>query len=568
MAGLCAEVVFLLDKTAEEVSDGLRKVTEIMKMSLRGKGIEIRHLMVFYFGHAFCTREDGSTRMELRNRNLSLEGSIQKALRDAKLQDKVTWVTVADCCQEIDEFASGDSEDEIGTSNTLLSSQRPMPTGDTGHFAAALAYCLLRRPYMLLDLFSSVQALMNQLTFFRQLCWYDKVERVQLFPLDVCCEVLKPMSERQFKKFGELSDSQDLFFLTRWLCELTGNTLRDLALNPRTFVEGFEGVIRLLKDIVDQLEEKVELFKGNSWWRQLDLISRCEDLDEVLLWLQERQRPSQAVGEERCPDVCPITEAIQKCFLESFKSRQVKDVFDKWEEDVAPPHVRAAANLWRDLSDYFEHYHGKFFDTIQGQEMRRTYAIYTEGVDIEHADDSELRNIAEQINELSKKFDTVDGKYRIFMVPGSSWIIVRSVARLQLTTFMKSLTEWIEERRHDVRSRWTRATAPMRVRVQTVPQRFLRLVQQVENCLELGGCMWLRASDVRLLALEHLNKERKHGDELQEWQVGVFDGISEAKGSSWPLGRKMNMPGKKKGVAVTCSDMMLLLSFYLLIQTI
>ena len=50
--------------------------------------------------------------------------------------------------------------------------------------------------------------------------------------------------------------------------------------------------------------------------------------------------------------------------------------------------------------------------------------------------------------------------------------------------------------------------------------------------------MWLHAADVRSHALQRLNKTRERKSQLAEWQVAVFDGMEEAKGTSWWLGCK------------------------------
>ena len=83
----------------------------------------------------------------------------------------------------------------------------------------------------------------------------------------------------------------------------------------------------------------------------------------------------------------------------------------------------------------------------------------------------------------------------------------------------------------DPRSIWSKAKLPLRVPVHTVPDRFLHLVLQVENCLEPGGCMWLHAADVRSNALQRLNKTRERKSQLAEWQVAEFEGMEEAKGT-------------------------------------
>ena len=111
-------------------------------------------------------------------------------------------------------------------------------------------------------------------------------------------------------------------------------------------------------------------------------------------------------------------------------------------QDPSTRPVQEAAQLWTSLSRYFEDYNGKLFDTDQCIQVKCTQALYLGGVQIEHVCNSELRGIAEEINRLSKLFDCdSDGKYRFFWLQAAygSFFIVRSVSRVKLATFVRTL---------------------------------------------------------------------------------------------------------------------------------
>ena len=63
----------------------------------------------------------------------------------------------------------------------------------------------------------------------------------------------------------------------------------------------------LLKKLFDKLKEKADLFKGSSWFHQLNLIYDYKDLSQVLKRLQERSVPAEdqdASQEQPKPSVC------------------------------------------------------------------------------------------------------------------------------------------------------------------------------------------------------------------------------------------------------------------------
>eukprot|EP00438_Fugacium_kawagutii_P005505 Skav227049 [mRNA] locus=scaffold72:686734:688860:- [translate_table: standard] len=542
--GLCVEVVTLFNQTEEEVLHGLDEAAELMKQH------GAKHLFVCYFGHGWLRRHYGSTWMQLKDLPLSLECSVRSGLRKADLK----WarqVIIADCCQnversEFDGYLTEGSEEALSDrfpQHCLYAAPVGYPTGDTGHFAAALAYCLLCRLNYVANLFEESQHLVSELTCFRQECQSDGKSEGKLCPLvpDRSLPLHAIPDEGEEKKVRDLLSKEKLFFLARWLCELSGNELCKLcALEPTVYKREIEDVIKLFKEVLDLLKQKADLFKGSLWFHQLNLIYDCKDLSKVRTWLQERSMPAadQDVSEEQLCRPCHITPDIQNCLLEIFKE-VAKDEFDKDLPDDREgpiPEVEKTADLWERLSKYFHEYDGTPFETDEGK-MKCTYAIYMEGVKgIEHVQDQELRKIASEINELSEVFDTDTRKYRVFLRPGSLWIIIRSDTRLQhLKEFMDGLAKW-QQQRCGGETRWKGAKAPRRVPLGTVPERLLNLVLQVENCFDFGSCTWLRAEDVQMAALKRLNDQRDYGNRLEKWQVAVFDGHIEAKGKSWQLG--------------------------------
>lgn len=157
-----------------------------------------------------------------------------------------------------------------------------------------------------------------------------------------------------------------------------------------------------------------------------------------------------------------------------------------------------------------------------------TYALVAEQAEAAPLPECELRKIAESINQQSEVFSV---PYKVFLAPGSLWIIIRSEGQLQMPAFLKGVQELIQQRQ--LGGEICKAVPNlMRVPLHAVPRRLLNLVYQVENLLESSGCLWLRALDVQKLATDSIN--RSNGDvQLNPLQVIVFEDSVEAERLSW-----------------------------------
>ena len=491
------------------------------------------YLFVGYFGHAVCKSADGPTRISAGE---SMPPKLERSIRDAKIAAGMAdamHLVIADCCQELLATLSGDSEEECpDSSNWLYSSKRFHPSGDTGHFAAVLAYCLLKRPQTLQVLFSQVKEQVQELSFFRQLCCYPHdLQSIKLFPAAASSDVQTLLPEHRRQDFEELL--HDLYFASRHLCELSGNELRCAEPYAHSHAYHFEQTRAKVKQIVEQLDVKRGLFLGDSWFLQLELAYYTDSLDKVLGWLREIKKPLPPSPRAEFPVPHPVSEEIQRCLLDALKdsSYRVRDEFDVWDQ-AKPNHVQDAAHLWVKLCQFFKFYDGKLLGTDTGCRCRYTYAIFVPGVRI--VEDAELPSIGKEINGLCQQFGI---KLKVFLVPGSLWIIIRSAERLQeRAAFMQNLTKFVESLRRTGSRGWRNAEAPYRVPLHTLPAGLLHMVQQLEDGVQPGGVLWLRAADVQLLMLQHLNRQKAAGDQLHHWQVTLFEGMFEARPLQWTLG--------------------------------
>ena len=505
-----------------------------------------RYLMAFYFGHASYKGKienryaDGLFYMESSDGYFVLERLIKNAKKAAGLKE-TPHAVFADCCRELDRSLPVESDlstdsDEEFADGWFYSTQRRCPVGDTRHFAIVLAYCLLKKPALLEHLYPYVKRLVSQLTFFRQECSFAKdLPEMKLFPPSAGCEVQMPMSQAQFQNYKKLEVK--LSFLFRHLCRLTGKSLRAATPHPESFVPDefvshVEKTISAVKTIVNLLDEKRELLMGSSWFRQLELVESCHSLDRVVTELQKMEQQDWPVSGQDVPEQHPITPEIQDSLLRCFE-RKVKDEFDPGssddeedggddetkdefdfgssedEEDGADddhddssnssdalkrPGVWHAAELWTLLCRFFKEYDGKLFETEGGSQMKATHAIYVPGAEIQRAADSELEELRVKIKQLCKKVFKVD--YRVFLNPGSLWIIIRSAEKLQhLKKFMRNLAEWVEQMRGEALATWRKAEAPLLVPLHTAPSGLLRLVKQVETSLPLRISLRLASYD-------------------------------------------------------------------------
>lgn len=177
--------------------------------------------------------------------------------------------------------------------------------------------------------------------------------------------------------------------------------------------------------------------------------------------------------------------------------------------------------------DWFQEYEGRPVATEDGRK-KWTYALVAEQAEAAPLPECELRKIAESINQQSEVFSV---PYKVFLAPGSLWIIIRSEGQLQMPAFLKGVQELIQQRQ--LGGEICKAVPNlMRVPLHAVPRRLLNLVYQVENLLESSGCLWLRALDVQKLATDSIN--RSNGDvQLNPLQVIVFEDSVEAERLSW-----------------------------------
>jgi len=530
--GLCSEVVKFLNVDRNEILDRLADTVEKMA------NVGISHLMIYYAGHAFARSTSRSTRVvTTENRCFPLESSVQKAIQEVQARRRFgpcKVVYFVDACQEFEHDEHWDSgESSMSEPEDLMqyfvhSVQRGKPSVDNGLFATALAYCLTCRVQTLSTLFRNVRDLVSQLSFWRQIPYTSDVENdIQLFPRLGGADIQWPLTERQ----RDLHLFQSTFFLNRYLAKLTSDNLVKARGIPQDFLLRTEKTFRILREIAKVFEAKQHLFNS---WVELELLVACpcDDLERFCQELNNFERlPSLT---ETVPTPKSVPQEIRDCLVDALRE-QVRDDYDPQPKDCGE-RMRPTGTLIADvrelvyeLMNWFKECDGMPMETEDGKK-KWTYALVAEQAEVAPLPESELRAIAEFINEQSEVFSV---PYRVFLAPGSLWIIIRSEGRLSMSEFLKGMGESIEQRQL---SKVICKAVPrlMRLPLHAVPRRLLHLVYQVEHLLESSGCLWLRALDVQKLAANHINQS--NGDvQLNPLQVIVFEDSVEAERLSWHL---------------------------------
>ena len=586
--GLCPEPIQLINLPREEILLGLADAVARMQ------SLGICNLMIYYAGHAFRRSWGWSTRaVTTEDKVFRLESSVQSAIRQAGLRD-CQVVYFIDACQDFEDdepLSSGESTEPEQQEDPMqyfaYSVEPGKPSVDNGLFATMLAYCLTCRVQTLSMLLQNLENLVLQLSFWRQVPYVPELRNssnIHLFPRAGGEEIMTVEQAPRFKS---------TFFLSRYLARLASDELLKARSDLRNEVDNIfsdafldhqhkhtKRTVAMLSEIADQFEVKRDLF---SSWAELVLIVECpcDDLEFFLVELQKVEAlPTWAPASE--PNNLP--QSIRDCVVDAvrrmvllLKNKRLRnsaghalmaknvpqeirdnlvtslketvtddndtprsDEDDEWrrathESDPtvrAPTLVTDAAELVLELMTWFTEYEGSPVETSDGKK-KWTFALVAEQAEIPPLPESKLGKTAKIINE---KCEVFKAEYRVCLAPGSLWIIIRSSEKeLPIPEFVKGLAEW-NQQWEEIPAVWRAMQKLIRVPINAVPRRLLRLVCQVEKkLLDSSRCLWLRGSDVQDLAAKAINKQTSHDHQLDPSQVLVFEGNSNAESHSWPL---------------------------------
>ena len=563
--GLCPEPVQLINLSREEILKGLADAVARMQR------LGICNLMIYYAGHGFRRSWGWSTRaVTAEGQAFPLESSVQHAIQQAGLRDcKVVYFIDAcqDCLDHDDYFDSASSsvaeqqEDPILLKYVLCSVQRDNKAPDNGLFATVLAYCLKCRVLTVSFLLQKVRDLVSQLSYWRQEPSIEGLgvsNDIDLFGPGGR-EIQAPMTEEQ----GPQRLFKKTFFLSRYLARLASDELlnarrADLpaVAESQLFLdssldrhcENVERTFAMLREIADQFEARKDFING---WVELVLLEACptNDLEYFLATLLELENLEPLPSWTRAAEPNNLPQSIRDCLAGQLtrlkpleckvpqKIREIvvdrlrKTVKDDYDADRSEKTLLSeAVELVSDLMTWFTEHEMETDDVSK----KWTYAFKAEQAEIRPLPDSKRGRIADIINGKSEVFKI---PYRVYLTPGSLWIIIRSeeeLPRLQISEFLKSFAEWNQHWK-DIPSVWKAMQKLIRVSINAVPRGLLRLVYQVEKLLEPSKCLWLRGSYVQNLAAKAINQKKSCDVQLDPSQVLVFEDNIDADRHSWLL---------------------------------
>ena len=541
---VCADPILLLDKSKEEIMEGIQKAVQLVKDHAACS------LIIYYAGHSFYdfTQEIVIT-PKAHGGGMKLQKQVKKTVRSAKIEDLETTIFLDGCLRL--QKAENESEDDnqLGDSKNSQQNEK-LPQNEDFKLVRACDFGFSLRDGCL---FARAIERCARESFDNQ---DVLIQYVQEFAWQLSCGRLCPWSKCPKKtKFLVLSRTErrllEKFHFLPFALDL--RTEDELDLDPqRKDKPGPEGsdideVVKILKSIVKELETKKATFEDP--WCELEAIADPDSgssLEDMLKYLQRCEIPDRNI---RPPALIPVNlqnllipENVRGAIVEVLKQK-VKPKVDPVGKKRDPDFQWKGLNKLRDLMQDL----GKWYDIWEPRDSSETgtckylldkekkaYSVVVEDLDVIKLEEKEMKELADLINKWCKDLGI---RGRVYLVPGSLWIIFclkDEFSRDCRREFAASLKSWIDQQKQSGANGWTLARDPCWKPLHAVPDRILELVRQVETlcatCLPTRP-MWLRASDLRNLVAETM-RERK----LEEWRVVVFEGLMERRGDSWLQG--------------------------------
>ena len=538
---VCGDPILLLDKSQKEIMQGIQKAVQLVKDH------NACWLIIYYAGHSFwdLSTEEIVITPKAHGDGMMLERQVKltvlEGLKDWK-RKVIKTIIFADCCLDEGEYEAAEDDNQPDSQDFLKDEDFPLVrSGRYGFkvrdgclFARAIERCA-RESFDTLDVL---------------------IQYVQEFAWQLSCGRLCPWSKCPDKpKFLVLTDSQrregllEKFHFLPFVLDLW--TEDQLELDPQTVdrldPEGsdIDEAVKILKSIVKELETKQAAFEKP--WRELEATVKCRSLNHFEEYRKTLEIPVRDVSELDAENVW-IPENVRRAIVEVLQKKVPQ--FDPTDPKVGRNKNGDPDFQWEGLHNmrHFLQDIGRWYKKWEPQASetgisflldeektdKKAYSVVVKDLDVANLQESEMKEVAEEINRLCKDLG-IPG--RVYLVPGSLWIIFclkDELSRDCRRKFAASLKSWIDQQKQSGANGWTLAQDPCWKPLYAVPDRILDLVRQVETlcatCLPTKP-MWLRASDLRNLVAETM-RERK----LEEWRVVVLEGLMERRGDSWLQG--------------------------------
>ena len=503
LAGLLVEsAVPIFNKSTDEICQELSQAATCLNSH------EI--FFVYYAGHV-VSDDPGFYYVEPipGESNMDLTCAALKSVKNRNLEHINTTVFLDGCAKQVE---PQEEEEDVeshptNTSRTLCCASFGLGVWDGAIFERCLEHCCQFEFATVDGFLNGVQELTRQLSF------------GGLFARHVHPTELNPVLEWPLLNQHSSGGTCFLrFALHLWTDEwLESDDHQEVDLSP---------LIQKLREVVCLLAS-CDMWSGADTWRELQVLSRCQSLDDVLAELQEPDI------ERRCKLQCGfVPEDIRKCLVEAVLDWQNQNAIREEPKDVEEV-VEFLGSLCSHITTWYELYEGTQDATGDRRYVLRCLKV--EGAVPEQFTDGEMQETAAKVEEVCQYFGI---RAQVCLVPGSLWAIFCSEEPPkpdQRKGFLEEFGRWVEERRKSGVRGWSRAEPPCWKPSHAVPSRILNVVRKVQNFAGSAPCcMWLRACELRRLVARSCLQ--RHPEERSEaWKVVIFEGLSEIRGSAWPL---------------------------------
>ena len=528
---VCSDPIFLPDKSKEEIMEGIQKAVQLVKDH------DASWLIIYYAGHSFWDKLTKEIVIEPKadGGEIRLEKQVKLTVHNAELEYIQITIFVDSCLEEGLDEAEAEAKDDyqLKDSKKLLENEFKVvqcckageSVRDGWLFARAIERCA-QKPLDQLGLVSHVEELAWQLSFHR-LC----PQRSAMPGIEGIKDMVLTKKQRKlFEKTHFLCFALDLW--TEDKLELDPNTVDSREPDG----SDIEKILSILREIVKEFETKKAAFEEP--WFELEAIAQSRScLEGFLKYLKKLETPVRDVS-VLDPDNLLIPENVRGAIVEVLQEKvnHQKNPDFQWEGEKSLRCLVQKMGKWYATWQPRHPPETGTYNFLLDEEVK-AYSLVVEDLDVEKLQESKMKEVAEQINQLCEELG-IPG--RVYLVPGSLWIIFclkDELSRDCRRKFAASLKSWIDQQKQNGANGWTLAQDPCWKPLHAVPDRILDLVRQVEtlcgSCLPTNPteCMWLRASVLRNLVAETI-RERK----LEEWRVVVFEGLMERRGDSWLQG--------------------------------
>ncbi|CAE7497849.1 unnamed protein product [Symbiodinium necroappetens] len=511
--GLLVEsAVAIFNKSTDEICQELSQAATC----LDSHGLS-KIFFVYYAGHVVSDYPDFYYIEPIPGQsNIDLTYAAMKSVSNRNLERVNTTVFLDGCARQV---APQEEEETVkshwtNTFTTLCPASFGHGVRDGAILVRCLQHCCELKFATVDDFLNGVLELTRQLSF------------GGLFARHIHPTELNPLLELPFPKEHTSGGTCFLrFALHLWTDEwLESDDHQEVDLSP---------LIHTLREVVCLLVT-CDMWSGADAWGELQVLSCCQSLDDVLAELQNHDRKIQ--WKLQCDSV---PEYIRKYLVEA-----VVEAVRAWHNQNGildePPDVEDVVERLGSLCSRITRWYELLYEGTQDATGRRYRFLKVEGAVPEQFTGAEMQETATEVQEVCQYFGI---RAQVCLVPGSLWAIFCSEEPPnpdQRKGFCEKFGRWVEERRKSGVRGWSRAEPPCWKPSHAVPSRIRNVVQKVQNFVDTDSgsapcCMWLRACTLRRLVARSCS-QRNPEERYEAWRVVIFEGLSEIRGSAWLQG--------------------------------